>query len=63
MSSNEEDFMAFCAQVSPRLVGALVLQVGDRDDAEDLAQEAMARVWSRWPQVSTMERREEQAMA
>ncbi len=50
--------MAFCAQVSPRLVGALVLQTGDPDDAEDLAQEAMARMWSRWPQVSTMERRE-----
>ena len=50
--------MAFCGAVSPRLVGALVLQTADRTDAEDITQEAMARAWSRWPEVSAMERRE-----
>ena len=58
MKPQEEAFVVFCEQVSPRLVGALVLQTADPADAEDLAQEAMARAWSRWPEVVTMEHRE-----
>jgi len=37
----------FCRRVSPRLVGALTLQCGDRATAEELAQEAMARTGAR----------------
>lgn len=33
----------------PRLVGALGLLCGDGAMAEDLAQEALARLWERWP--------------
>ncbi|MEZ5167525.1 MAG: sigma factor [Acidimicrobiales bacterium] len=33
---------------------ALVLYTGERDVAEELAQEAMARAWERWPKVSRM---------
>jgi RNA polymerase sigma-70 factor, ECF subfamily len=34
-----------------RLYRTLVLMVGDRTEAEDLAQEAMARVYERWDRV------------
>lgn len=33
----------------PRLVGALGLVCGDRAMAEDLAQDALVRLWERWP--------------
>ena len=33
----------------PRLVGALGLFCGDRSMAEDLAQDALSRLWERWP--------------
>lgn len=45
----------FCRSVSPRLVGALLLQCRDQAVAEDLAQEALARAWEHWPEVSTMD--------
>lgn len=45
------DVEAFCARLRPRLVGALRLQLGDVGVAEELAQEALARVWDRWPTV------------
>ena len=38
-----------------RLARALYLLGGDRSTAEDLAQEAMARVYERWSRVRTME--------
>ncbi|HEV3400600.1 MAG TPA: sigma factor [Acidimicrobiales bacterium] len=37
-----------CRYLYPRLVGALGLFCGDRAMAEDLAQEALARLWERW---------------
>ncbi len=49
-----DDVGAFCRAMHPRLVGALALHCGDRDVAEELAQEALARVWERWPSVRSM---------
>jgi RNA polymerase sigma-70 factor (ECF subfamily) len=49
------DVEQFCARVSPRLVGALVLECHDQSTAEDIAQEALARAWERWNEVSKME--------
>lgn len=46
--------VAFCERMHPRLVGALALHLGDRDTAEEVAQEALARAWERWPAVSGM---------
>lgn len=54
MSTSDLDFDEFCRAMSPRLVGALLLQVGDRGRAEDIAQEALARAWSRWRSVAHM---------
>lgn len=44
----------FCLRIRPRLVGALSLYCGDVEVAEDTAQEALARVWDRWDEVSQM---------
>jgi RNA polymerase sigma-70 factor (sigma-E family) len=41
--------------VHPRLVGALGLHCGDWDVAEEMAQEALARVWERWDTVQGMD--------
>jgi RNA polymerase sigma factor (sigma-70 family) len=38
-----------CRDLYPRLVGALGLFCGDSSAGEDLAQEALARWWQRWP--------------
>ena len=48
------DLVAFCEAQYPRLVGALGLYCGDRDVAEDLAQEALARVCRDWKKVKAM---------
>lgn len=48
------DFDDFCRSLSPRLIGSLVLQTGDRARAEDVAQEALARAWLRWDEVAMM---------
>lgn len=45
---------AFCARVLPRLVGSMSLYSGDRGEAEDIAQEALARAWERWDRVGSM---------
>lgn len=44
-----------CRAISPRLVGALLLQCKDRALAEDLAQEALARAWEHRHKVSMMQ--------
>ncbi len=45
---------AFIRDVTPRLVGALTIRVGDRGVAEDLAHEALARAVADWDRVATM---------
>jgi RNA polymerase sigma-70 factor (sigma-E family) len=47
-------FDELCRSLSPRLVGSLTLQTGDRSRAEDVAQEALARAWLRWDEVAAM---------
>lgn len=45
---------AFCQREFPRLVGQLTLYCGERDLAEELAQEALVKVVRRWSDVSEM---------
>jgi RNA polymerase sigma-70 factor, ECF subfamily len=45
----------FCRSEWPRLVGSLGLYVGDRELAEDLAQEALIRVCANWAKVRDAE--------
>ena len=52
MSSEISDF---CERMYPRLVASLGLFTGDRYLAEELAQEALARVWRDWKRVRRME--------
>lgn len=49
------DPAAFCGEIRDRLVRSLTLYCGDRVVAEELAQEALVRVWERWPKVSAMD--------
>ena len=46
-----EDFDSFYAAVFARLVGQLAVVTGDRHEAEDVVQEAMARAASRWARL------------
>lgn len=50
MRSFEQEFNE---QTRARLVGSLVLVCGNRAEAEDIAQEALATAWSRWRTVAT----------
>lgn len=43
-----------CAELEPRLIGALTLYCGDRFVAEELAQETLVRVLDRWPEVQQL---------
>lgn len=45
---------SFVEGIRPRLVGSLTLYCGDRQIAEDLAQEALVRTWMKWKKVSDM---------
>ena len=49
------DFEDLFRSEYPRLVSGLQLLTGSRAEAEDLAQEALARVYERWPRVRGME--------
>ena len=49
------DVSAFCRREWPRLVGSLALFTGDRDLAQELAQETLARVCRDWRKVSTLD--------
>ena len=53
--ATEEGFEAFFRTHYANLGRALLLLTGERAEAEDLAQEAMARVFERWGRVSAME--------
>ena len=54
IQAGDEPFEAFCRREYPRLVGALSLYCGDVFVAEELAQEALVRVYESWPKVSAM---------
>ncbi|MEX2458332.1 MAG: sigma-70 family RNA polymerase sigma factor [Actinomycetota bacterium] len=54
MSKPVAEFEDFYRAHHRRLASALYLLTGSASEAEDLAQEAMARVYERWPRVSTM---------
>jgi RNA polymerase sigma-70 factor (ECF subfamily) len=47
-------FEDFFRVTYPRLVGALLALTGDRSEAEELAQEALARAFERWDRVRVM---------
>jgi RNA polymerase sigma-70 factor (ECF subfamily) len=52
---SEEAFERFFRENYSNHVRALYLLTGDRAEAEDLSQEAFARVFERWPKVSRMD--------
>jgi RNA polymerase sigma factor (sigma-70 family) len=52
--SDNEEMVAFCRRVHPRLVGVLAFTVGDRWVAEELAQETVIRICQQWPKVRDM---------
>ena len=49
---------AFCRAEYPRLVGMLDLYCGDLGVAEELAQEALTRVYRHWKKVSALDKPE-----
>ncbi|MEZ5229194.1 MAG: sigma factor [Acidimicrobiales bacterium] len=49
------DLDAFIEAHYARLLGLLTLKTGSREEAEDLAQEAMLKLVRSWPEVSQME--------
>ncbi len=49
------DFEGFFRAEYPRLATALHLLIGDRAEAEDVAQEALSRVYERWDRVRAMD--------
>lgn len=51
----DEGAEEFCSRIRGQLVGALTLTCGDRCVAEELAQDALVRVWERWREVSQMD--------
>lgn len=55
--SQTAELEEFCRSEHVRLVGLLTLHVGDVGTAEELAQDAFARVCEHWPRVSEMANR------
>lgn len=55
MAEPDDDLIAFCERQHARLVGMLALYCGDLDVAEELAQEALARVCRDWKRVRTFD--------
>ena len=49
--ATEDDFASFHAGVFARLVGQVTLVTGDRHEAEDVVQEALARASVRWSRL------------
>ena len=55
MRTTADDFESLFTHEYPRLVRTLFLLTGSTWEAEDLAQEALARVYERWDRVRSME--------
>lgn len=51
MATGLDEVAAFCAQQHGRLIGLLSLHVGDRQVAEELAQDVLAKVCQHWPRL------------
>lgn len=51
MGSDLDEVAAFCAHQHSRLIGLLGLHVGDREVAEELAQDVLAKVCQHWPRL------------
>lgn len=49
------DVAVFCDRVWGPLTRALHVQLGNRETAEELAQDALAKIWNDWDRVSTMD--------
>ncbi|NLG20977.1 MAG: SigE family RNA polymerase sigma factor [Actinomycetales bacterium] len=49
----EQDFEEFYRKTAPRVVHLVYATTGDMTIAQDSAQEAFARAWQRWSQIST----------
>jgi RNA polymerase sigma-70 factor, ECF subfamily len=47
-----DDFDAFYALTSEKLIGQVYAMTGNLGEAEDAVQEAYIRAWQRWPQIS-----------
>lgn len=54
---DDEDLDVFVRHEHRRLVGLLALHVGSREVAEELAQDALARLCEHWPRVRHMSNR------
>ncbi len=52
MPAHHDDFAEFYQASYSRMVALLATLVGDRTQAEDIAQEAFSRALARWPQVA-----------
>ena len=55
IASGPPELVAFCRDQYAGLVGMLGLYCGDRAVAEELAQEALARVWRHWTKVERLD--------
>lgn len=51
--AQEREFVDFVRDASPRLLTTAWMLTGDPHQAEELVQEALARVYVRWPKVRT----------
>lgn len=56
MSARREAFEKLCRDEFSALVRTAYLMTGDREEALDLAQEALARAYQRWNEVSRLDR-------
>jgi RNA polymerase sigma-70 factor (ECF subfamily) len=54
--SGPTDFEDFFAATYPRVVAALTVSLGDREAAEDAAQDAFTKAYLRWSSVGSMDR-------
>lgn len=52
-AAHEREFVDFVRDASPRLLTTAWMLTGDPHQAEELVQEALARVYVRWPKVRT----------